>query len=632
MKKIALLLLVVVTFFDNSKAQSIITIAGGGSEVVCTTCGDGGPATAAFVYGPWGICLDQSGGIYTSDVMHARIRTVDGSGTINGFAGNSDTTFLGDGGPATAAGMQPRALVSDLFGNIYVCDGTHARIRRIDPTGTITTIAGNGGSGYTGDGGLATAAQIGIVSSITVDPSGNLYLTHGNVIRKVNTGGIISTIADTGVAGFSGDGGPALEAQLHFPGGIALDDTGNIYVSDNFRIRKINQDGIINTIAGTGAYGYTGDGGPASAATFKLHNFLATDALNNIYISDEGTYTVRKINSAGIIITVAGSGVWGYGGDGGPATTAQFRGVKDIALDSAGNLYICDNGNNRVRMVHSNNHMPSFTAGHSMSMTVCEGAAPVSLNSMLAATDVDAGQTVQWLLSVAPQHGSAAISYTTTATGGTLTPVGLSYTPSAGYWGNDTFTVRVDDGISAYKTTVYVTVLPFHAGIINGEDSVCTGSAITLTDTTAGGNWSGSDATLATVSSGGVVTGGTATGTVTITYTVSNSCGTIYTTYPVTVHNSEECATGIAAADVRHGLYVFPNPASGSVSLRLSSGQSEDMKVTISDVAGRVLAAFDMQTNTDETVELDRSGFAPGVYMLQTVTGSGVWRKSLLVK
>lgn len=617
----------------SAHAQIITTIAGGGASVVCTSCGDGGPATAAFIYGPWGVCLDLSGTLYVSDAGHSRIRTVDGSGIINNFAGSSDTAFLGDGGPATAAGMRPTDVAADLLGNIYIDDGYHNRVRKVTASGIITTIAGNGVAGYSGDGGPAILAQI-EVQCLTTDDAGNLYLSGGNKLRKVDTSGLITAVAGSGISGFSGDGGPALEAQLQNASGITIDDTGNIYVADrgNFRIRKIDKAGTITTIAGTGTWGYTGDGGPATDATFKSAYGLAIDALNNIYVTDQGAHCIRKINTAGIITTIAGTGIGGFSGDGGPATLANIATAGGILVDSVGNIYFSD-GNDRVRMIHSNNHMPSFAGGHSLSLSMCEGAASVSLNTLLAASDVDAGQTVQWLLSVAPHHGSAAISYSATATGGTLTPAGLSYSPAAGYWGNDTFTVRVDDGISAYKTTVYVTVSPLHAGAITGDDSVCAGATISLADTTAGGVWTSSNPAVATVSSGGVVSGGTATGTAMISYTLSNSCGTAFTTHPVTVHNGQGCITGMQEfVGMREGLSVSPNPASGEFSVCLGSVYSEQARVVITNVTGTELLTFSTPANKGKFITVDANRFPPGIYFLHAVTSHGVWYERLQVR
>ena len=213
----------------------------------------------------------------------------------------------------------------------------------------ISTVAGNGTYGYSGDGGQATAASLTGPNGIAFDGAGNMYIAGGgnNVIRKVTPAGIISTIAGTGIAGFFGDGGYATSARLYNPSGIAVDASGNIYFSDcyNYRIRKINTSGIISTIAGNGSFSLSGDGGPATAAGMIFPKYLAIDGPGNLYLTDSNGTTVRKISTAGIITTVAGSGTYGYSGDGGPATAAALADASGLAVDGSGNLFIADAGN-----------------------------------------------------------------------------------------------------------------------------------------------------------------------------------------------------------------------------------------------------------------------------------------------
>src|ERR1051326_5130759 len=220
-------------------------------------------------------------------------------------------------------------------------------------TNAITTVAGNGTAGYSGDGGSATSAQLNAPFSIAVDSAGNIYIAEwsNNRVRKVSTSGTITTFAGTGAGGFGGDGGPATDAALNSPEGVAVDAAGNVYIADAFnnRIRKVDPSGIITTIAGNGNPGYTGDG-PALSAGLNDPSGVAVDKNGNVYVADNSNHRIRKI-SGGTISTIAGTGVGGFSGDGGPATKAQVFNPTHLTIDGAGNLYIADYSNNRVRKI-----------------------------------------------------------------------------------------------------------------------------------------------------------------------------------------------------------------------------------------------------------------------------------------
>ena len=238
--------------------------------------------------------------------------------------------------------------------------------------GIITTIAGNGTFGSSGDGGLGTGAAVGFPRGVAVDGAGNVYIMDAlnHRIRKVNPAGMISTFAGNGLPFFAGDGGPATSASISLCGtashqGIAVDSVGNVYFSDckNNRIRKIDTNGIITTVAGSGGFTvFSGDGGPATSATLGLPYGLAVDAAGNIYIADTGNGRIRKVNTAGIISTVARSGNGFNLGDGGPALNAQLANPSDVAVDSAGNIYIADSGNNRIRKVNTSGIISTVTS------------------------------------------------------------------------------------------------------------------------------------------------------------------------------------------------------------------------------------------------------------------------------
>ena len=275
---------------------------------------------------------------------------------ISTIAGNGTSGYSGDGGPALEAQFNyPGRMTFDAAGNLYIGDATNYCIRKVDTQGIITTVAGNGTSGYSGDGGPATEAQLAGGYTVAVDPSGNLYIGDGNNyrVRKVDTNGIITTIAGNGTQGYSGDGGPATEAQFASPYDVVLDSSGNLYISEaaNYCIRKVDTNGIVTTVVGNGTYGYSGDGGPATEAQISGSSKIAFDAWDNLYICDLYNYRVRKVDTSGIITTVVGNGTEGFSGDGGPATEAALNTPRGIAVDPLGNLYFSDYWNRRFRMV-----------------------------------------------------------------------------------------------------------------------------------------------------------------------------------------------------------------------------------------------------------------------------------------
>lgn len=277
---------------------------------------------------------------------------------ISTYAGTGTEGYSGDGGPAINAEMnQPVSLARDAAGNIYIGEGNGNVIRKVDPSGIITTFAGTGVAGYSGDGGPATAAQFSGPDGLTFDSNGNLYVADfgNNVIRKINTAGIVTTIAGTGIAGYSGDGGPASAAQFHFPRDMRFDAAGNMYICDwlNYVIRKIDVAGIITTIAGTGIAGYTGDGGPATVALIGLPYRSCFDAAGNLFFVDGTNNCIRKIDLAGIITTVVGNGTAGFSGDGGPAIDALLSMPTALTFDIAGKMYIADRGNDRIRNINA---------------------------------------------------------------------------------------------------------------------------------------------------------------------------------------------------------------------------------------------------------------------------------------
>lgn len=337
------------------KAQIITTYAGTGT---LGYSGDGGPATAATMQLQFRVSTSPTG-VYIGDGNNV-IRKVDLSGVIHTVAGTGAYGYTGDGGPATAATFYVvYKAVENSVGDLYITDVVNDVIRKVDhTTGNISTFAGTGATGYSGDGGPAAAATFNQPISVAVDASDNLYIADGlnNVVRKVDAGtGIISTVAGTGVAGYSGDGGAATAATLHTTMDVHIDNSGNLLIVDyaNCAVRKVDAGtGIITTICGSGAPGYSGDGGPATAATLNYPRQVAVDGCNNIFIADENNDVIREIDgTTGNIATVVGNGSWGYSGDGGLATAATLNYPEGVAVDAAGNLYVSDHGNNAIREV-----------------------------------------------------------------------------------------------------------------------------------------------------------------------------------------------------------------------------------------------------------------------------------------
>jgi uncharacterized protein (TIGR03437 family) len=322
---------------------NINTVAGNGS---IGYSGDGGPATKAGLIEPFSVVVDGSGNIFFAEPEDGRIREVDTKGNINTIAGNGTLGFSGDGGPGTSATLYlPTGVAVDSSGNVYIADSHNTRIRKLSG-GNINTIAGNGGISYSGDGGAAVKSQLNAPQGAAVDSSGTFYVadTANNAVRKVASNGSIATIAGNGSPG-SGN------SQLNGPQGVAVDSSGNVYVADtqNARVLKISG-GSISTLAGNGTQGFGGDNGPAGSAQLNSPIGVAVDKSGNVYIADFGNNRIRMVNSGGAISTIAGT-TQGYSGDGGAATAAQLNNPQGVAVDSAGRVYIADTANNRVRMV-----------------------------------------------------------------------------------------------------------------------------------------------------------------------------------------------------------------------------------------------------------------------------------------
>jgi sugar lactone lactonase YvrE len=337
-------------------ASGIITTVAGNASPGFS--GDGGAATSAQLYSPYGVAVDGIGRLYIADRVNFRVRRVDVAGVITTVAGMGSGVpgGLGDGGAATSAQLYyPQGVAVDGLGSFYIADTSNFRVRRVDFTGIITTVAGSGVPFFLGNGGAATSAQLSLLSGVAVGGLGDLYIadTFNNMIRRVDSAGVITTVAGTGAYGFSGDGGAATSAQLAYPFGVAVDGLGSLYIADGFnhRIRKVDSAGVITTVAGTGVLGFSGDGGAATSAQLNYPFDVALDGLGTLYIADTKNHCIRRVDTAGVITTVAGTGVLGFSGDGGAATSAQLHSPYSVAVDGLGNLFIADGDNERIRRV-----------------------------------------------------------------------------------------------------------------------------------------------------------------------------------------------------------------------------------------------------------------------------------------
>ncbi len=324
--------------------------------------GDGRAATFARLDNPGSVIVDDAGGLYVADAGNFRVRRISTDGIIETVAGNGYYAFGGDGGRAIHGQIRfPIATTMDLEGNLYIADAGNVRIRKVSACGEITTVAGNGTYGFSGDGEPATQAALGAINAsglaLATDALGNLYIgdAYNSRIRRVTPDGIINTIAGGRERGTTGDGGPAVDALIFGPTSLAFDLQGNLYIGGGNKVRKINRDGIITTVAGNGMYTYdprVGDGGPAIAASFAGPSSIAIDAAGNLYIGDDNNGSVRRVTADGRINTVAGGGTSFSIPDGAAATSGRLFGLNSMAIDAAGNLYITHSyPGNRVRKV-----------------------------------------------------------------------------------------------------------------------------------------------------------------------------------------------------------------------------------------------------------------------------------------
>ena len=499
MKK--LLPLLALAFCLNGKAQIITTVAGGG-----TIYGNGEQATAALLDYPSGVAVDASGNLYIADTDYSLVRKVNSLGVITAVAGIINTGgFSGDGGPATAALLfTPYGVAVDPTGKVYIADNFNNCIRIVNTNGIINTFAGIGSQtnhGSSGDGGPATAARLYNPTGVAVDAVGNVYIadSYNWKIRKVNTSGIISTIAGNGTTSFGADGCQATATGFNTCYGVAVDAIGNIYIPDydNQRVRKVNTSGIITTIAGTGTSGFSGDGGPSTAAQLNSPIGVGVDNIGNVYIVDQINQRIRVINTSGIISTIAGDGVQGYSGDGGVGSNAGLYHPYGVAADTEGNIYIADQNSQRVRKV-----------------TYC--ASPITLNIISGIDTICTGASTTLKVNV-----SGASSYTWSANAGSVVGDSVTISPT----NTTTYSVTSINGGCIATKTLMVIVNTTTLNATSNPYSVCIGSSKILSVSGANSyTWSASS-TLSNLTIANPIANPTTTTIYTVTGT--NACGVI---------------------------------------------------------------------------------------------------------
>lgn len=510
-------------------AGNINTVAGYGTAGYS---GDGGLATAADLKNPGHLAIDTVGNIYIADQPNCRIRKVTAStGIITTVAGGNGCGFWGDGEAATSAMLNyPNGVAVDAAGNVYIADQSQ-RVRKVTAsTGIISTIAGNGTAGFSGDGGAATSAKLNNPSSVAVDTVGNIYIadTANSVIRKVTAStGIISTIA-------SGQ----------YPADVAVDTIGNIYYADTFnhRIFKMASNGSSGLVVGNGTYGYSGDGGLATSAELSDPFGVAVDAVGNIYISDNNNQRIRKVTaSTGTISTIAGNGTTGFSGDGGLATGAELQTPIGVVVDSLGYVYFSDSDNNRIRAINPVKATPTITWAN---------PATITYGTALSATQLNATASVPGTFVYTPAAGTVLSTGTQT--------LSVTFTPT------DVFDYATTTATTTLTVTQATPTISWTT-----PAAIPYGTALSATQLNATANVSGTF--VYTPAAGTVLTTGTHTATVTFTPTDSVDYMAATATVVVTVNKATPTITWVVpltATSTVAGSFAY-SPAVGTA---LTSG------------------------------------------------------------
>jgi len=668
------LLIVLFACIKITNAQIITTIAGNGTGGYS---GDGGQATAAQLYHPYGVSFDAAGNLYIADNVYSIIRKINSAGTITTIAGNGTGGYSGDGGQATAAELyNPVTAVFDAAGNIYIAEYSNNLIRMVNTLGIISTIAGNGTAGYGGDGGQATAATLYQANSVCVDVSGNIYIADraNNRIRMVTTAGIINTYAGNGSGGYSGDGGPATAAMLDSPWEVITDASGNLYIADsNNRIRKVTTAGIISTIAGNGTAGYSGDGGQATAAELNGPTGISMDVTGNLYIAEYGNSRIRMVNNAGIITTIAGNGTAGYSNDGGPALMAELNGPGGIAIDAVGKtLYISDSQNNAVRAVCLNTDSVTGFVKDTLGNLVTAGIVYAfkrqllhpGLFDTLGYVNLGANGYYGFSNVIGNNYIIQAIADTSIAAYHSAVSTYYSSTNSLYRYRWDSATVVYNNPcIITNSTGNNINLIQLHAqtgtGKISGNVTAAagygqrlagsynntmgsvksvdvklgkkpTGGCTNRTSTDAAGNYSFTGIDTGTYVVYVDIPNFTDT-LVNLTISLTNSVYTNinYCVDSVMIHFCSNYTTGTKqVAGINEEVMVYPNPTSSSIQVTLS-GNSENTNIEIYNIIGECVHR---QIATSPNCQINLADLSNGMYQLRVLKNNNTVYQTKVVK
>jgi sugar lactone lactonase YvrE len=586
---------------------TISSVAGDGNSGYS---GDGGASTGAELNSPSGMARDSAGNLYIADQGNNVIRKIDSNGNISTVAGNGQGGYTGDGGLATSAQLySPSDVAIDSAGNLYIADTNNNVIRKVDINGVITTFAGNGQSAYLGDGGPALYASLSGPQGVAVDKAGDLFISDSSnyVVRKIDVNGTITTIAGDNQQGYSGDGAIATAAQLSYPLGVAVDDAGNVYIADgqNYVVRKVGTDGNINTIAGDNQFGYSGDGGAATSAQLSYPNGLKLDGAGNLYIADQYNGVIRMVDGNGNIGTIAGTvGLCGRcdrsntkgtlishnqdsgNGDGGPATSAVINLPVGLALDPAGNFYIADHYGDAVRKVDVTASVMAFgsitTGGNATLVATVSNVGTATLdfslftipngytqatvgNDCAVGTPVSTATSCAMAMTFSPlvagiYNGSLSIASDAFQTPQTISLTGSSGSPA----------VALQFGLPVPPTVpAGVTVGTVPVNVVDGNGDTVTSSTASVTVSITGPNSFSQSNTASAVSGIAEVDFGSTTLTTPGQYTITASSNGL---------TSATANFTVAAADFSIG--ASPN------SMTLHQGQAGMSTITITPTGG----------------------------------------------
>jgi len=700
MKNSTLLLTALLLAVSCSWGQHItVTIAGNGSAAFV---GDGVWSKSTGIGRPYDVCTDTMNNLYYTDETNARILKISvQTGAISTVAGGGTSTASGIA--ATSALLAPRNMCIDASGNIYVVNG-QTEIERIDAvTNIITNIAGSAIAGYSGDGGPATAATFKDIFGICTDAAGNIYLVdeENNRVRKITAAtGIVTTIAGTGSSGYSGDGGPATAARIYNSSSITTDPLGNVYFMDQTyfyfaRFRKIDVvTGIISTIAGD-SVGTVPYGMPVLNTYLGKVTGVCRDRHGNFHCN-EISCTCRRLDMTtdSSYLECGAIGTESFL-DNTNSQLSLMNAPYGICMDASDNLYIADYGNNRIRKLIQLTSTPSFAYGSGEFISACPGIT-YTLDSSLSITDIDSMQTETFTVLTPPAHGSLSGLPATAVSAAPLSsltaPSGTGYMAEAGYAGPDSFQVQVSDGTLSSVLTVHISVTglsvtgannicstapaaytasisgaawsvsnasatvspaglvtglsagtdtiicsatnscgtltynkvvtivtapPLTAGVISGTFILGIGATTTLTDPVIGGLWSLTNSSCIILSPG--VFQAVSVGADTAIYTITNACGSTAASQAVVVNHSGD---GVAIATSSAGIKVYPNPASSMLTIEWGAMPAATASIIITDVAGRKVLSNEVDCSNTGAVQENLSALTDGVYLLKISCGS----------